>query len=156
MSVFPWHGGRETCKSYEVIGSDRQFMHIRVSLSQTAVLTDGERSGAESAAETSVCEFCQILSGSSDGTIKLWSLGQQRCIGTIRIHNEGVWTLATKHDSPSCFGRVYSSGRDARVVCTNLHEPAFEHYVVCRESAPVLRVSHRLKSVHSSPLLVFH
>lgn len=36
----------------------------------------------------------QCLSGSSDGTIKLWSLGQQQCIQTLRIHKEGVWALA--------------------------------------------------------------
>lgn len=35
----------------------------------------------------------QCLSGSSDGTIKLWSLGQQRCITTIRVHSDGVWAL---------------------------------------------------------------
>lgn len=35
----------------------------------------------------------QVLSGSSDGTVRLWSLGQQRCIKTIRIHEEGVWAL---------------------------------------------------------------
>lgn len=34
------------------------------------------------------------LSGSSDGTIKFWSLGQQQCIVTIRSHKEGVWALA--------------------------------------------------------------
>jgi len=35
----------------------------------------------------------QCLSGSSDGSIKLWSLGQQRCIQTIKVHDEGVWSL---------------------------------------------------------------
>lgn len=35
----------------------------------------------------------QCLSGSSDGTIKLWSLGQQQCVQTFRIHTEGVWAL---------------------------------------------------------------
>ena len=35
----------------------------------------------------------QCLSGSSDGTIRLWSLGQQRCVATFRIHDEGVWAL---------------------------------------------------------------
>ena len=38
------------------------------------------------------CVF-QCLSGSSDGTIKLWSLGQQRCIATYKVHGEGVWAL---------------------------------------------------------------
>jgi len=35
----------------------------------------------------------QCLSASSDGTIKLWSLGQQRCVQTFRVHKEGVWAL---------------------------------------------------------------
>jgi len=35
----------------------------------------------------------QCLSASSDGTIKLWSLGQQRCMQTFRVHKEGVWAL---------------------------------------------------------------
>lgn len=35
----------------------------------------------------------QCLSASSDGTIKLWSLGQQRCMQTFRVHTEGVWAL---------------------------------------------------------------
>ena len=57
------------------------------------------------AVSTSVCVICvcvyvcvcvcvlQCLSGSSDGTIKLWSLGQQRCIATYKVHDEGVWSL---------------------------------------------------------------
>jgi len=39
----------------------------------------------------------QCLSGSSDGSIKLWSLGQQRCIQTIKVHDEGVWSLQVCH-----------------------------------------------------------
>lgn len=42
-------------------------------------------------------EGTQCLSGSSDGTIKLWSLGQQECIHTIRIHSEGVWALVVSN-----------------------------------------------------------
>lgn len=38
-------------------------------------------------------EGTQCLSAGSDGTVRLWSLGQQRCISTMRIHDEGVWTL---------------------------------------------------------------
>ena len=38
-------------------------------------------------------EGTQCLSASSDGTVRLWSLGQQRCISTMRMHDEGVWTL---------------------------------------------------------------
>jgi len=37
--------------------------------------------------------FLKCLSAGSDGTVRLWSLGMQRCIGTIWCHTEGVWTL---------------------------------------------------------------
>ena len=52
----------------------------------------------------------------SYGTIKLWSLGQQRCIATIYSHSEGVWALQTDE----AFSRVYSSGRDRNVWATDL------------------------------------
>ena len=48
----------------------------------------------------------QCLSGSSDGTIRLWSLGQQRCIQTIRVHDEGVWALQVSY---CCKNHVYTS-----------------------------------------------
>ena len=37
----------------------------------------------------------QCLSASSDGIIRLWSIGQQRCVATIRVHDESVWALQT-------------------------------------------------------------
>jgi WD repeat-containing protein 48 len=48
----------------------------------------------------------QCISGSSDGTIKLWSLGQQRCVATYNWHNEGVWALQTN----DAFTHVFSAG----------------------------------------------
>ena len=82
----------------------------------------------------------QVLSGSSDGDIKLWSVGEQCCVQTYKVHTEGVWTLLT-NDS---FTQVYSSGRDRRVWLTDLrhHE---SHALVCEESAPVLKVSVKAK-----------
>lgn len=83
-----------------------------------------------------------ILSGSSDGTIRLWSLGQQRCITTVRVHTEGVWALAAADvDSITSFTKVFSAGRDRRVVCTDLRYPESPRYVVCEESAPILRIT---------------
>jgi len=77
----------------------------------------------------------QCLSGSSDGTIKLWSLGQQRCIATIYCHSEGVWALQTDE----AFSRVYSSGRDRNVWATDLRQVE-RRALVCRETSPVLRM----------------
>lgn len=80
--------------------------------------------------------FCQqCLSGSSDGTIRLWSLGQQRCIATYRVHDEGVWALQVNE----AFTHVYSGGRDRKIYCTDLRNPDIR-VLICEEKAPVLKV----------------
>ena len=79
--------------------------------------------------------WLQCLSGSSDGTIRLWSLGQQRCIATMRVHDEGVWALQAN----DMFTIVFSGGRDRKVWATDLRDP--EHRtLICEEKAPVLKV----------------
>ena len=51
------------------------------------------------------------LSGSSDKTLRLWDLGQQRCVHTFAVHTDSVWALAVSDD----FSCAYSGGRDKRV-----------------------------------------
>ncbi|KAH1176885.1 hypothetical protein KIL84_010587 [Mauremys mutica] len=77
----------------------------------------------------------QCLSGSSDGTIRLWSLGQQRCIATYRVHDEGVWALQVNEP----FTHVYSGGRDRKIYCTDLRNPDIR-VLICEEKAPVLKM----------------
>ncbi len=48
------------------------------------------------------------LSGSSDHTLRLWDLGQQRCLQTFAVHTDSVWALAAAPD----LSLVYSGGRD--------------------------------------------
>ncbi|CAI7858209.1 unnamed protein product, partial [Closterium sp. NIES-53] len=55
------------------------------------------------------CRFC--LSGSSDSIIRLWDLGQQRCVHSYAVHTDSVWAVAANEE----FTRVYSGGRDACV-----------------------------------------
>lgn len=81
----------------------------------------------------------QCLSGSSDGTIRLWSLGQQRCIATYRVHDEGVWALQVNE----AFTHVYSGGRDKKIYCTDLRNPDIR-VLICEEKAPVLKVRKQL------------
>ena len=64
--------------------------------------------------------------------MRLWSLGQQRCVETFRIHEEGVWALAVD----SCFQRFYSAGRDQKVYVTELNVGEWMLYtarLVCPE-----------------------
>ncbi|OWK02812.1 WDR48 [Cervus elaphus hippelaphus] len=77
----------------------------------------------------------KCLSGSSDGTIRLWSLGQQRCIATYRVHDEGVWALQVT----DAFTHVYSGGRDRKIYCTDLRNPDIR-VLICEEKAPVLKM----------------
>ena len=85
----------------------------------------------------------QLLSGSSDGTVRLWSVIQQCCIETFRLHDEGVWTVAVD-DSFSTF---YSSGRDKQVCVTYLKTSTSRQLLM--EEAPVVRLV--LDTVDSSP-----
>lgn len=90
---------------------------------------------------TWTCCRLQCLSGSSDGTIRLWSLGQQRCIATYRVHDEGVWALQVNE----AFTHVYSGGRDKKIYCTDLRNPDIR-VLICEEKAPVLKVRRILVS----------
>ena len=85
----------------------------------------------------------QLLSGSSDGTVRLWSVIQQCCIETFRLHDEGVWTVAVD-DSFSTF---YSSGHDKQVCVTHLKTSTSRQLFM--EEAPVVRLV--LDTVDSSP-----
>jgi WD repeat-containing protein 48 len=37
--------------------------------------------------------FLKCISASSDHSIRIWSLGQQRCISKLHVHSDAVWTL---------------------------------------------------------------
>ena len=57
------------------------------------------------------------LTGSSDHTLRLWDLGQQRCVQTISgVHGCSVWSAAMDASWHVC----YSGGADGRVYATDL------------------------------------
>ncbi|WAR16938.1 WDR48-like protein [Mya arenaria] len=72
----------------------------------------------------------ECISGSSDGTIRLWSLGQQRCIATFRVHDDAA------NDS---FTMVYSGGRDRRVWATDIRNPD-SRCCICEEKDHILKL----------------
>jgi len=77
----------------------------------------------------------QVLSGSSDGTIRLWSIGQQRCIISRRMPCDAVWALQANEN----WSRIYCGGRDGSVWVVDLRQ-ADSIRLLCREEAAVLRL----------------
>lgn len=75
----------------------------------------------------------QCVSASSDGTVRLWSIGEQRVIRVFQLSEHGIWALQTDEH----FRWMYAGGRQADVTAISLIEPDI-NYCVGRESAPIL------------------
>ena len=58
-----------------------------------------------------------IMTASSDQTVKVWSVTAGRCMHTLTIHNDSVWSLFS--DDPQ-LGIFYSSDRSGLVVKTDV------------------------------------
>lgn len=65
-----------------------------------------------------VNESCDtIMTASSDQTVKVWSVTAGRCMYTLTMHNDSVWSLSSDHPELSVF---YSSDRSGLVVKTDV------------------------------------
>ncbi|ORY31816.1 hypothetical protein BCR39DRAFT_587333 [Naematelia encephala] len=60
-----------------------------------------------------------MLTGSSDTTIKLWSLAAHRCLQTFNHHTSSVWALASTHPN---LERFYSGSRDGHLCAVDLEQ----------------------------------
>ncbi|WRT68109.1 uncharacterized protein IL334_005084 [Kwoniella shivajii] len=60
-----------------------------------------------------------MLTGSSDTTIKLWSLAAHRCLHTFNHHDSSVWSLHSTHPN---LERFYSGSRDGNLCVTDLEQ----------------------------------
>jgi len=58
----------------------------------------------------------RVVSASSDCSIRVWDLGQQRCVDNVEVHDDSVWTIAWD----KAHSKVYSGGRDRTLWCTDL------------------------------------
>ncbi|KAG9318516.1 hypothetical protein JVU11DRAFT_607 [Chiua virens] len=54
-----------------------------------------------------------LLTGSTDASIKLWSLSSQRCLHTFTYHTDSVWSLHSNHPSL----KTFYSGDKSGIVC---------------------------------------
>ncbi|EOD45508.1 wd repeat protein [Neofusicoccum parvum] len=58
-----------------------------------------------------------IMTASSDQTVKVWSMTAGRCMYTLTMHNDSVWSLFSDHPQLSVF---YSSDRSGLVAKTDV------------------------------------
>ncbi|PAV88354.1 hypothetical protein WR25_07590 isoform B [Diploscapter pachys] len=77
----------------------------------------------------------KCITASSDATVRLWDIGQQRCIATCLAHQEGVWTLQVD----SSFSFVFSAGRDKRVYRTPICDMT-QNQLLFEEDAPIKKI----------------
>ena len=57
-----------------------------------------------------------VMTASSDQTIKVWSMAAGRCLYTLSMHNDSVWTLHSDHPQLSVF---YSGDRSGLIAKTD-------------------------------------
>ncbi|KAJ5246229.1 Protein of unknown function DUF3337 [Penicillium chermesinum] len=69
-----------------------------------------------------------IMTASSDQTIKIWSLTAGRCMNTLTMHNDSVWSLHSDHPDLSVF---YSSDRSGLVAKTDLRRSSDVEQGLC-------------------------
>lgn len=67
-----------------------------------------------------------VMTASSDQTVKVWSITAGRCMHTLTMHNDSVWSLYSEHPQLSVF---YSSDRAGLVAKTD-----FRHHSDIDES----------------------
>ena len=60
-----------------------------------------------------------MLTGSSDSTIKLWSLAAHRCLHTFNHHTSSVWSLFSNHPN---LERFYSGSRDGILAAVDVEQ----------------------------------
>ncbi|WFC94043.1 hypothetical protein MBRA1_000670 [Malassezia brasiliensis] len=71
-----------------------------------------------------------VLSGSSDTTLRLWDVGEQRCVHTFTHHNSSIWSLYSDDPDLTTF---YSGDRDGylcKVHYTHGGDPTVNECVV--------------------------
>ena len=59
----------------------------------------------------------KVITASSDQTVKVWSMTAGRCMYTLTMHNDSVWSLYSDHPHLSVF---YSSDRSGLVAKTDV------------------------------------
>jgi WD repeat-containing protein 48 len=85
-----------------------------------------------------------IMTASSDTTVKVWSVTGGRCLHTLSMHNDSVWSLYSDHPDLSVF---YSSDRSGLVAKTDVRNTVDMDegicIAVCQEHEGVSKVISR-------------
>lgn len=92
-----------------------------------------------------------LVSGSSDGSIRIWDLKMRKPVQSLALHDDSVWaladvphsaTLASSTSSTSSLLEFYSGGRDGAVYQTSLNSAHHaETKLLFQEEHPILSVA---------------
>ena len=85
---------------------------------------------------SSSCAHLQLLSASSDSTVKLWSLAAQKCLHTFSHHADSVWSLFSQHPSLEVFYSGDRSGNLCKIDFEGAGEPAEGECVLLSRDGP--------------------
>lgn len=81
-----------------------------------------------------------LVSGSADGSIKVWDLRSSKVLNTLAIHEDSVWYITGSNSSPSDTSgeslKFYSGGRDGSVYLTDVE--ASQTKLLFKEPFPIL------------------
>lgn len=84
-----------------------------------------------------------IMTASSDQTVKVWSMTAGRCMYTLTMHNDSVWSLCSDHPRLSVFYSSDRSGVVAKTDCRGVAEMDEGISVeLCQEHEGVNKVIH--------------
>lgn len=78
----------------------------------------------------------QLLSASSDSTVKLWSLAAQRCLHTFSHHSASVWSLFSQHPSLEIFYSGDRSGNICKIDLEGTGDPSEGECIVLARDGP--------------------
>ncbi|TGZ83715.1 WD40 repeat-like protein [Ascodesmis nigricans] len=82
-----------------------------------------------------------LLTASSDTTVKLWSMAAGRCVYTLSMHNDSVWSLYSDHPNLEIFHSSDRSGLIAKTDLRHAHDVDEGLCVaVCQETEGVSKV----------------
>lgn len=74
-----------------------------------------------------------LISGGSDGVLKIWDLRMMKCLSNMMIHHDSIWSIVP---SPNLSTEIFTGSRDGSVF--KVDSKSLSHCLVIKEENPIL------------------